>query len=176
MSKPQPALQPTQPATLVVAGLAAAALAWLLISNYYQDLPPMIWPPVVVIGGLAGFEGLVAQNLWARIHRRGRVFVGRRGPGGEFEPVEPLTVARFAVLAKASAVAGALFTGFYAGYLPWLLAESARVAGAQADLPPTVGGLAASAILMAAAMWLERACRVPEPPEDEDRSRDRPDA
>lgn len=178
MSKPQPVLKPTQPATLVVAGLAAAALAWLLISNLYQDLPPMIWPPVVVIGGLAAFEGLVAQNLWARIHQRGQVLAGRRGPQGQYEPVEPLTVARFAVLAKASSLAGAIFTGFYAGYLPWLLAESARLPGAAADLPPTIGGLVVSAALLAAGLWLERACRVPEPPEerDEDRDRDGPDA
>lgn len=168
MSKPQPALKPTQPATLVAGGMAAAAVAWLLISNLYQDLPPMIWPPVIVIGGLAGFEAVAAQNLWARIHRRGRVLVARRGPTGEYEPVEPLTVARFAVLAKASSLAGAIFTGFYAGYLPWLLAESARVAGAAADLPPTVGGLVASTVLMVVALWLERACRVPEPPEKQD--------
>jgi hypothetical protein len=169
MSKPQPALKPTDPATLLVGGLAAAALAWLLISNLYQDLPPMIWPPVVVIAGLAAFEALVAQNLWARIHQRGRAIAGRRGPGGGPEPVDPLTVARFAVLAKSSSLAGSIFAGFYAGYLPWLLVESGRLPGAAADLPPTVGGLLASVALLLVALWLERACRIPEPPEEPER-------
>jgi hypothetical protein len=169
MGERQPALKPTDPATLVVAGLAAAAAAWLLISNLYQDIPPMIWPPAIVIAGLAGFEAVVARNLWARIHQRGRAFAGRRrGAGDGYEPVDPLTVARFAVLAKASSLAGAIFTGFYAGFLPWLLVEASRLPGAAADLPPTIGGLVASVSLVAVALWLERACRVPERADDED--------
>jgi hypothetical protein len=167
MSERRPALRPTEPATLVVAGLAAAAVAWLLTTNFYQDLPPMSWPPVILIAGIAGFEAVVARNLWVRIQRRGRTFApaSRRRGAGE-EPVEPLAVARYAVLAKASSVAGALFAGFYAGMLPWLLVESGRLAGAGADLPPTTGGLLASVALIAAALWLERACRVPEPPDE----------
>lgn len=164
-------LRPTEPATLVVAGLAAAAVAWLLISNFYQDLPPMIWPPVVIIAGLAAFEAVVAGQLWARIHQRGGMLTrqpGRPGaPGAAGEPVDPLAVARYAVLAKASSIAGAIFTGFYAGFLPWLLIESGRLSDAGDDIPPTVAGLVASVLFMIAARWLERACRVPER-DDED--------
>lgn len=169
MSEPQPALRPTEPATLVVAGLAAAAVAWLLISNFYQDLPPMTWPPAIIIAGIAAFAGVAARGLWTRIHARGQVPAGRRrgGGGAGAVPVDPLTVARFAVLAKAVSLAGAIFTGFHAGYLPWLLVEAGRLSGAAEDLPPTTGGLVASVALMAAGLWLERACRVPEPPPDE---------
>ena len=169
MSQRAPALRPTEPASLVVAGLAAAAVGWLLVSNIYQDMPPLGWPPVIVIGGLALLEVVMARNTWYRVHQRGRggaALRAGRGPLGE--PVEPLTVARFAVLAKASSVAGALFAGFYAGLLPWLAIEAGRLPGAAADLPPAIGGLVASGGLLAAALWLERACRVPEPPEDED--------
>ena len=81
-------------------------------------------------------------------------------------------VARFAVLAKASSLGGAILTGGYAGFVPWLAIESGRLREASSDLPPTVGGLVASAGLMAAALWLERACRIPEPP-DEEQDRDR---
>jgi hypothetical protein len=173
MSQRQPALRPTEPALLVVAGLAAAGVAWLLISNVYQSLPPMIWPPVVIIAAIAALEAVVARNLWARIHQRSWVPASRRQPG-RGEPVEPLAVARFAVLAKASSLAGAIFTGWYAGYLPWLLVELGRLPGAAADLPPTVGGLVASIALMVVALWLERACRVPEPPEGGDQPGDQP--
>jgi hypothetical protein len=170
VSERQPALRPTEPATLVVGGLAAAAVAWLLISNFYQDLPPMIWPPVVIIAGLAAFEAVVARQLWMRIHQGGMLTRQRGGGAGPAEePLEPLAVARYAVLAKASSLAGAIFTGFYAGFLPWLLIESGRVSDAGADLPPTVGGLVASALFMVAAWWLERACRVPED-QDEDQA------
>jgi hypothetical protein len=73
------------------------------------------------------------------------------------------------VIAKASSLAAALFVGFHAGLLPWLAIEAARLPGAAEDLPPAVGGLIASGGLLVAALWLERACRVPEPPEDEER-------
>jgi len=166
MSEREPALRPTQPATLVVAGLATAGVAWLLISNLYQDLPPMIWPPVVVIVGIAVLAAVVARNLSARIHHRGIAPAGTRlGRGGPVEPVEPLAVARYAVLAKASSLAGAIFAGWYAGLLPWLLVESGRLPDAADELPPTLGGLVASAGLIAAGLWLERACRVPDPPD-----------
>jgi Protein of unknown function (DUF3180) len=178
VSERQPSLRPTDPATLVVAGLAAAAVAWLLISNFYQDLPPMIWPPVIIIAGLAAFEAVVARQLWVRIHQRDGTLArqpGRAAPDPAREPVEPLAVARYAVLAKASSVAGAIFTGFYAGFVPWLLIESGRVSDAGADLPPAVGGLVASLLFMVAALWLERACRVPER-DDEDQPDPKHDA
>lgn len=165
MSERQPALRPTEPATLVVAALAAAGVAWLSISNFYQDLPPMIWPPVVVIGGVAALEAAVARNLWIRIQTPGRVTAGRRGQAGG-EPVDPLAVARYAVLAKASSLAGAILTGAYAGFLPWLLIESRRLPAAGAELPPAIGGLLASIALMVVGLLLERACRVPEPPDE----------
>jgi len=169
MSERAPALRPTEPPSLVVAGLAGAAVGWLLVSNVYQDMPPLGWPPVIAIGGLALLEVVMAQNTWSRIHQRGRGGASPRlGRGPLGEPVEPLTVARFAVLAKASSVAGALFAGFYAGLLPWLVIEASRLPDAAADLPPAVGGLITSGGLLAAALWLERACRVPEPPEEEE--------
>lgn len=172
MSQPQPSLRPTQPSTLVLAGLAAAAVTWLLISNFYQDLPPMIWPTAFLIAGIAVFEALVAWNLWGRIHGRGRF--GRGLAGRRPEPVDPLVVVRYAVLAKASAVAGAILTGGYAGFVPWLAAESGRLTSAAEELPPTVGGLVASAGLIVAALWLEHACRVPEEPEDDRDAEGRP--
>lgn len=175
MSEHRPALRPTEPATLVVAALAAAAVAWLLIRSLYQQLPPMIWPPVILIAGIAALEAAVAQQLWARIHGRGWVAAAARRRGaGRSEPVEPLAVVRYALLAKASSVTGALLAGAYAGFLPWLAIEASRLSGAASDLPPTVGGLVASVALVAAAQWLERACRVPED-DRRDRSRDQRD-
>lgn len=170
MTEREPALRPTEPATLVVAGLAAAATGWLLISNLYQDMPPLGWPPVIIIAGLAALEAVVAQSLWSRLHRQDR---GKARAVAGRGPVEPLIVARFAVLAKASSLGGALFAGFFGGLLPWLAIESRRLPAASADLPPAIGGLMASALLLAAALWLERACRVP-PREDEEREKGEP--
>ncbi|MFC7550315.1 DUF3180 domain-containing protein [Plantactinospora sp. GCM10030261] len=152
---------PTRPASLIVAGLAAAAVAWLLISSFYGDIPALPWLPPVTLAALAVLEGYAALTTRARIERR---------PGRD--PVEPLTVARYAVLAKASSMAGAIFAGFYAGVTVWLVIERTRAA--TDDLPAAVGGLVASLALVAAALWLERACRVPErPDEDEQPDADR---
>jgi FtsH-binding integral membrane protein len=145
---------PTRPATLVVSGLAAAALAWLLISSFYQDIPRLPWLPTVTVAGLAVLEAYAAANTRARIDRK---------PGRD--PVDPLAVARFAVLAKASSLAGAIFAGFYAGLTGWLLVERTRAA--YDDVPAAAAGTAASLALVAAALWLERSCRVPERPDDD---------
>ncbi|MFI6232281.1 DUF3180 domain-containing protein [Micromonospora sp. NPDC050784] len=146
---------PTRISTLVVAGLAAAAVAWLLISTlYYSGVPRLPWLPVVTLAGLAVLEAYAAVNTRGRIERK---------PGRE--PVNPLLVARFVVLAKASALAAAIFAGFYAGLAGWLFVETTRAA--LDDRPAAGGGLLASLALVGAALWLERSCRVPERPDDE---------
>lgn len=146
---------PTRPATLVVAGLAAAAAGWVLLSAFYQEMPPVPVLPTLTIAALAVLEALLAQNTTARIERK---------PGRE--PVEPLAVARYVVLAKASSLAGAIYGGFCAGQLAWLLLEPTRAA--RSDLPATTTGLVAALALIGAALWLERACQVPEQPDDDD--------
>jgi hypothetical protein len=148
---------PTRPATLVVAGLAAAAVAWWMISSFYSDIPSLPWLPTVTLAALAVLEGYVAINTRQRIERR---------PGRE--PVDPLAVARFVVLAKASSLAGAIFAGFYAGLVGWLLLERTRAAGS--DIPAASAGLVSSLALIGAALWLERSCRVPKRPDDENES------
>ena len=107
----------TRPATLVVAGLAAAAVAWWMISSFYGDIPDLPWLPTVTLAALAVLEAYVAINTRQRIERR---------PGRE--PVDPLAVARYVVLAKASSLAGAIFAGFYAGLLGWRFLERTRAA------------------------------------------------
>jgi apolipoprotein N-acyltransferase len=154
----QPRLQPTNPATLVVAGLATAALAWVVISHYYGDIPNIPYLPAFTVFALAIVEVVLARVTKARIDRR-----------PDTAPVDPLMVARYAVLAKASSLAGAIFAGFYAGMLIWLLAQRDQLTHASTDVPPTAAGLVAALALIAAGLWLERACRVPKRPEDDEK-------
>ncbi|BFU41946.1 DUF3180 domain-containing protein [Krasilnikovia sp. MM14-A1004] len=143
-----PSMRPTNPSVLVVAALGAAAFGWLLLSTLYWRMPPLPWPPIIVLAALAVAEFLLAQNTRARIQRR---------PGAP--PVEPLAVARYAVLAKASSLAGALSAGFSAGLLSWLALDPTHAA--QQDIPAAIGGVVSALALVGAALWLERACRVP---------------
>ncbi|MET8147431.1 DUF3180 domain-containing protein [Actinoplanes sp. NPDC049668] len=152
---PDPSLRPTSISTLVVAGLAAAAVGWLLLSSFYAQMPRLPWFPIMVLAALAIAEAFLAQNTGARIQHK---------PGAP--RVDPLAVARYAVLAKASSLAGALFGGFSAGLLAWLWLEPTRAA--RDDIPAAVGGVVASLALVCAALWLERSCRVPERPDQKD--------
>lgn len=153
-------MRPTSISVLVVAGLAAAAVAWLLLSFFYAQWPPLPWLPLVVLAALAALEAFLAQNTAARVQRK---------PGAP--RVEPLAVARYAVLAKASSLAGALYAGFSVGVLAWLLLEPTQAA--RDDTPAAAGGVIVSLALVGAALWLERSCRVPDQPNDDDQ-RDRP--
>jgi hypothetical protein len=149
-------MRPTSFSVLIVAALAAAALAWLLLAAFYGSIGPKLpWSPAIVLAVLAVAEALLAQNTGARIQRK---------PGTM--PVDPLAVARYVALAKASSLVGALSSGFSAGLVGWL-----AVAGTEAaheDLPAGIGGLVAALMLVAAALWLERSCRIPERPDSED--------
>jgi hypothetical protein len=148
-------MRPTSLSVLVVAGLAAAAVGWLLLSAFYAQMPRLPWLPIIVLGALAVIEATLAQNTAARIQRK---------PGAG--PVDALAVARYAVLAKASSLAGALFAGFSAGLLAWLALEPTRAA--RDDVPAAIAGVAAALALVGAALWLERSCRVPERPDQKD--------
>ncbi|GAA0480335.1 membrane protein [Paractinoplanes deccanensis] len=153
--KSDPSMRPTSISVLIVAGLAAAALGWLLLSFSYSSLPELPWSPVIVLVVLAVAEGLLAQNTSARIQRK---------PGTM--PVDPLAVARYVALAKASSLVGAISAGFSAGLLAWLAMEPTQAA--HDDLPKAAGGVVAALALVGAALWLERACRVPERPDSKD--------
>jgi hypothetical protein len=162
MSQPprtsEPRLRPTNPATLLVVGLAAVALSWLLVSHYYGDIPNVPWLPAFTVFAIAIGEAVLARTTKARIDRR---------PGAA--PVQALAVARYVVLAKASSMAGSIFAGFYVGLLIWLLAQHGRLTAAGADIVPTAAGVVAALALIVAALLLERACRVPKRPEEDEK-------
>jgi hypothetical protein len=140
----------------VVAALVTAAIAWLGISRFYGDLPTINWLAGLTLAGLAVVEGIAARNTKARVDHRPRA-----------GPLQPLLVARLAVLAKASSLAGAIFAGAYGGVASWALAERGRLNVAQQNLAPSIASLVGALGLVAAALLLERACRVPPPPDDQ---------
>jgi hypothetical protein len=152
----RPRLEPTRPATLIVATLVTTALAWVGISQFWGNMPTLPWLPPLTLIGLALVEAFAAQSTKNRIDRKA-------GAG----PIEPLIIARFAVLAKASALAGALFGGLYLGMASWLLIQREVLIRANDDVPQALIGVGGSAALVIAALVLERACRVPPSPDED---------
>jgi hypothetical protein len=157
-------LTPTRPGNLVLAAVGTAVVAFLFIRRYFGDIPDLTWLAGLTMAGLAVVEGIAARTTRARIERRPRAGV-----------LNPLFVARLAVLAKASSLAGAIFAGVYGGVAAWALTERNRLEVADRNLAPAVAGVVGALALVTAALILERACRVPKQPEDDEgATEDRP--
>ncbi|THV28090.1 DUF3180 domain-containing protein [Glycomyces paridis] len=172
-------MRPTSPSTIGVAALAGAALTLLLVARYYQHAPSLNWYNSAVILALAALLAWLAWTTRTVLRPgrgRSRAAVDQAGaapPSGRLDgPEHALQIARFAVLAKAAAVAGAAFFGAYLGFTVWLAVQSGRLTAAADDLPEAILGTIACAVLTAAALWLEHSCRIP--PQDDDQDDDRP--
>lgn len=148
-------LRPTPVLLLVQVAVAGLVLGWLVRPAYaaLDARPPIVtWSPPVALGLVAV---LLAGTAWLT-HRAVHVHRRRLAP---HQAVNRL------VLARACALVGALVGGVYAGYAVGQLGLSAELAGQRL----TRSALAALACvgMCAAALLLERACRVrsdPEPP------------
>jgi hypothetical protein len=167
-----PALQPVRRRDLVVVAAGLAVAAWALVRSFYGDLPPLHWWLSLPLGLLAVAEGLGARTLRTRLTaerdaRAGRTPQDPSGPTALVRPVEPLLVARIAVLAQASAYIGAAFIGVWVGVLLHVAPNIGRLQSASGDTVSAAVGAVLSAGLVGAALWLEWVCRIP--PSDDDR-------
>jgi peptidoglycan/LPS O-acetylase OafA/YrhL len=149
-------MQPTKPWSLVLIAISCAVVAWVVARTSFASLPPLPWTAVPALALLAFGELLLARNLRTRLPGR---------PG--VKPVDPLSVPRVVALAKASSAAAAAFGGLAAGFCIYTLASLNKPVPRH-DALVTAFTAAAAIALIAAALYLERCCRSPEPPDDED--------
>ncbi|WP_138735668.1 DUF3180 domain-containing protein [Modestobacter excelsi] len=163
-------MTPVRRRELLALAVAVAFAAWLVVRSAYGSLPPFSWWLPVPLGVLAVAEAMGARTLRARL---GAERAGRRGPGRSpataARPVEPMLVARLAVLAQASAWVGAVSAGLWTGLLLHTAPAVGRLGAASGDTTTAVIGVVVAAALAAAALWLEHVCRVP-PDEDDGES------
>lgn len=168
-------MQPTKSWSLVVVAVCCAVLAWLAATIGFANFPPLPWTAVPALLLLAFGEVLFARNLRMRL-RGGGSGPGSGsgpgpgpGPGGRpgIKPVDPIAVPRVVALAKASSIAAAAFGGLAAGFGIYTLASLDKSVPRHDALVSAVTAVAAIA-LVAAALFLERVCRSPEPPDDDD--------
>src|SRR3954452_12763310 len=149
-------MKPTRITVLVALALVTGLASYLLTSAFYNDLPPLPLLGPIFLVVLAAAEAYTAVTTAARL-------AGRPGT----QPIHPLTVARIAVLAKATSPVAALAAGAYAGVLAYVAQLSAPLA--RDDLRTSIVGVAASLLLTVAALGIERVCRVktPKPPPED---------
>jgi Protein of unknown function (DUF3180) len=164
-------MTPVRRRDLLVLAVGLAVAAWLLVRALYGELPPLDWWLPAPLAVLAVAEALGARALRARLGALRQARSGRAPVGGAatrpVRPIEPMLVARLAVLAQASAYVGAVFTGVWLGVLAHVGLAVGRLQSARHDTVTAIIGVGCSLALVAAALWLESACRVP--PEDDDR-------
>lgn len=162
--EPEPGPRPghvrtTRPGTLVASALTGLVLGWLVrpVTIRLSGVAPTVgWAPVLALFLASAILAAVAWSTYRSLHPRWRERRGRPGPAAVLEPQQ--AVNRL-VLAKASAVAGALVGGGYLGYALswWGVGESAL---AQQRILQSLLAGAGGVLLVAASLLLERACRV----------------
>lgn len=141
----------TRARDLAFAGLLAAGFVYLLVSNFYGELPPIPRFAGVTLLVLAVVEAVLGASL------RSRIRDANRG-----KPVQPLTAARAVALAKASSLLGAIMLGAWLAMLGYLLPRRAQLTAAVLDTPGAVVGVGCSVVLIGAALYLEWCCRTPD--------------
>jgi hypothetical protein len=158
-------MTPVRRRDLVVLAVGFGVASWLLVRSLYGALPPLHWWLPAPLAVLAVAEAVAARTLRARLTA---LREARSAQGPVVAPstrpvrhVEPMLVARLAVLAQASAYVGAVFTGVWAGVLVLVGPAVGRLQTAGGDTVTSVIGIACSLALVAAALWLESVCRVP---------------
>ena len=150
-------MKPTRVGTLAALLLTVGAVSWgvLVVSeDRGVTLPPLTWTAPTGVGLLAVVVLVTALGLRSRLDRP------------EKRP-HPLSMARMAVLGKASAHVGPVVGGLYAGYLLVLLPDL-EIAARRDRAVLCLVAVLASAALSAAGLLLERTCRVPPPDVDAD--------
>jgi len=151
-------VKPTRARTLALIVIVAAAVTWALLKAVYASLPPLTWTGVPALLIAAGVEAWAGRDLRGRIQ-------GRRGT----RPAPPLFVARIVALAKASSQTAALLAGICAGFMIYL-SGMASAPTPRTDLVDASLSFGACLVLLAAALFLEYCCRVPNDPDDDDDS------
>jgi len=149
-------MKPTRASVLAALALAIGIGSWIVVSRQYESLPalPFVGPVSLVI--LAIGELTFAFSVRRRL--RSPTTPARRR-------LEPLFVARLAVLAKASSHAAAVVAGLYGGFFVYTLQHLGRWR-VNADARTSGLSLVAALALVGAALFLEHSCRVPRDPDD----------
>jgi hypothetical protein len=150
-------ITPTRPRDLLLPALAAAVVVHLLVRLTYGTLPTFPLTAGVPLAVLGAAEAIGGSALRSRI---------RRKPGTR--PVQPLVAARAVLVARASALAGAIMMGVWAGLLAYVAPRSGDIAAAAGDTVAAAVGLVCASALVGGALWLQHCCRTPDDPSGED--------
>lgn len=126
---------------------------WILTWRFYNSFPPV---------GAAGaftvwFLSLVVIVLIVVVRRNMR----EENIGLDSSQLDPLTVARFLVVGKASAWTGVIIGGLYTGIALYIIPQAGVLIAAEQELPAVVFSAIGGVVLTIAGVILERSCETP---------------
>ena len=147
-------LRPTSAGPLVGWGGVGLVGGWLLhpVADAVRGTAPIVtWTQVLALGLMAALLLATAIRTWREVHVRR-------------ERLEPQRAVNRLLLARASALVGALVAGGYLGYAISWIGVDADLAAQRAwrSVAAAVGGVA----MTMTAVALERACRVRSDPDE----------
>ncbi|WP_257159697.1 DUF3180 domain-containing protein [Corynebacterium cystitidis] len=144
---------------LVGAGLFTATAAAILTWGFYgsfTSISPVASAALWIMAVVCAF-----LTYWVK-RRRDEGLIGL-----DRSQLNPMMVANFMVIGKASAWTGAIVGGGYAGVATYVIPNAGMLAAAQADLPGVLAGAIGGVALSIAGVMLERACEVSPPADGE---------
>jgi hypothetical protein len=144
--------------------LLAGVLSWAAakLADSYGALPSVPVAAPIVLAVIATVLLATALSLRSRLK-------AQRERRPEVKPVEPMMAARAVVFGQASALVAALVAGLYGGTGVFLVMNELDIP-ARRDQAIYAGlSLAAGVAVIAAALFLERVCRLPDDDDDDDR-------
>lgn len=155
MSQPPGRVRTTRPGLLAALALAGGVLGWYavpLLERVRGVAPSVPWSAVLVLAGLAVLLLGAAFFTHRTIHRRR-------------QRMDPRRAVNLLVLAKASAMVGALVAAGYVGFGAHFL-DNLDIALPQQRVIRSALAAAAAVLVCVGGLLLERACRVPRDPDD----------
>ncbi|CAM5273206.1 DUF3180 domain-containing protein [Streptomyces fumanus] len=146
--------------TLAGVFAVAAVLSWAgaRLWNSVGTLPSVPLAAPLVLAAIAAILLAIALSLRARLRAQRDRVPGAKG-------VDPLMAARAVVFGQASALVAALVAGMYGGTAVFLL-ESLEIPARRDQAIYAGSSVVAGIAVIAAAMFLERVCRLPEDDDD----------
>ncbi|MET4780360.1 DUF3180 domain-containing protein [Glaciihabitans sp. UYNi722] len=146
----------TSPVTLILLALLGGVVGAFLEAALASAGRPIIVPPLTLAIALAAIGGIII-SLAVPIRRLTR--------GKSKGPIDPFYAMRVLVLAKASALIGALLIGFGIGIGIYLLTRSIVPVNSVGLAIATIIG---SGVLLAAGLIAEHMCTIPPGDDDDD--------
>ena len=149
-------MQPTKPWSLLAIAAVSGVLAWIVVRFTFGNLAPLPWTALPALLLIAIGEFSFGRNIGPRLHGRPTA-----------RPIQPIAVPRVVALAKASSAAASAIGGLALGFLVYTIPSIGKPVPGHDALVSALTALAAI-VLVLAALYLERACRAPDPPDDDD--------